>query len=230
MPDSTENGADRTTSSSSGCCCGDGVESSEGTDPIGTTSAVSERWVGDSSVLDDPLPTDVQAGLGRLFDRESIDTFRDWVTEVRQRTGGGSIDVEDLCHSGEQTDHRGVMGGETYHFLCFYDAVLLSALATEPVDVRTTSPNGAVIEILAMGSGDLTPDPEGTVMSFGVDETVSPPDDGQPKLGDIYAAVCPFVQAFPNRVAYERWSESVSAATVAMPLVSATAVTAALVE
>lgn len=34
----------------------------------------------------------------------------------------------------------------------------------------------------------------------------------------MYAAVCPYVKAFPSRESYERWAESVNGATVGMPL------------
>ena len=190
----------------------------------------AERWLATDAVLDAELPEDVRAALGRLVGEDSVETLGDWLAEVRDRVGGGAIAVEDLCHADEETGHRAELGGETYHFQCFYDAVILSALAESSVDVRTESPDGTVVEARAAGTGDLTVTPETATFSFGVAESVEPPEDGAPSHADVYAAVCPYVRAFPNAAAYERWAETVPAATVGMPLAGATDVAEKLVE
>jgi hypothetical protein len=205
-------------------CCS--ATDGEGTEIESTT----DRWIGGSSPLDAELPDDMRAPLGRVLGGEPVETLNDWLTEVRRRTGGGSIAVEDLCHADEETGHRGEMDGETYHFRCFYDAVALSGLTEAPVDIRTESPDGAVIEAHANGTSDLTVTPEEAVFSFGVDEAAEPAADREPGVEDVYAAVCPYVRAFPNREAYDRWEQTVPAATVAMPLPGATEVASKLVE
>ncbi|QRV16915.1 alkylmercury lyase [Haloterrigena salifodinae] len=189
--------------------------------------SASGRWLGGSQRLETPLPSDVQAGLGRLLGEGPIETLDEWVAEVRRRTNG-SIAVDDLCHADEETAHWGEIGVERYYFRCFYDAVVLSALAERPVAIRTESPDGTKIEVCAEGTSDLTVVPETAAVSFGVDETVSPPSDGDPSHADVYAAVCPFVRAFPERESYDRWANAVPAATVAMPLEGATELAAAL--
>ncbi|PGF16056.1 alkylmercury lyase [Natrinema sp. CBA1119] len=191
--------------------------------------STSDRWIPETPVLEAPLPSDVRAALGRLLGEEAIETLAEWCTEIRRRTGGGPIAVDDLCHTGEETAHRGETDGKRYYFRCFYDAVILSALAETPVAIRTESPGGAVIEARAVGTTELTVTPETAVFSVGVDETVAlPPDDG-PSHSTIYAAVCPYVRAFPDLEAYERWATTVPAATVAMPLAGATELAAELV-
>lgn len=190
----------------------------------------SDRWIGREAVLDAELPDELRTRLGRLIGDTSVTTFADWVSEIRRFTGGGAISIEDLCHSTTETEHWGEMGGERYHFLCFYDAVILAALADQPVDIRTTSPDGTVISATAVGTEDLGVTPEDAVFSFGIDDEVEAPDDGEPSPADIYAAVCPYVRAFPGPSAYETWAQRVSAATVGMPLDGATEVAAALVE
>ncbi|AUX07828.1 alkylmercury lyase [Halalkaliarchaeum desulfuricum] len=112
---------------------------------------------------------------------------------------------------------------------CFYDAVILAALSDREVDIRTESPDGTVIEARAVGSDQLTVTPGGAVFSFGIDEGVNPPPDGGPTLEQGYAAICPYVKAFPSREAYRRWAETVPAATVAMPLSGATELAGELV-
>jgi len=208
-----------------GCNCCNATDGEE-TEIESTT----DRWIGESSALDAELPDDVGALLGRVLGGEPAETLNDWLTEVRRRTGGGSIAVADLCHADEETGHRGEMDGETYHFQCFYDAVALSGLAETPVDIRTESPDGAVIEARATGTSDLTVTPEEAVFSFGVDEAAAAPENREAVVEDVYAAVCPYVKAFPNREAYERWAETVPAATVAMPLAGATEIASRLVE
>lgn len=191
-------------------------------------SSQSDRWLPDSAVLETPLPSDVQTALGRLLGEESIETLAAWVAAVRRRTGSGSIAVDELCHADEQTPHWGEIDGKRYYFRCFYDAVLLSALAERPVAIRTESPDGTEIEARAVGTAELTVVPDAAAFSFGVDETVAP-SDGEPSTADVYAAVCPYVRAFPEPAAYERWAVSVPAATAAMSLAGATDLAAALV-
>lgn len=198
--------------------------------PDPTSETVNDRWLTGTTVLDADLPDDVGILLGRLLGDEPVETLSGWIAEVQRHTGGGSITVDDLCHADTETLHWGEIHGETYHFRCFYDAVVLAALVDEPVDVRTESPDGAVIEAYAAGTDDLRVTPEVAVFSFGVDETVDPPNDGEPSNSAVYSAVCPYVRAFPDTATYEKWAESVPAATVAMPLSGATDVAAALVE
>jgi hypothetical protein len=183
--------------------------------------STDDRFLDGDGVLDDPVPDDLGRVLGRVLGGDPVATLGEWIDAVRERTGGGAIAVEDLCHTDEETGYWGRMDGERYDFRCFYDAV--------PVDVHTEAPEGTVIEFHATSDGELTAAPDGAVVSFGVDEAVSPPD-GEPVPETVYAGVCPFVQAFADRAAYERWAADVPAATVAMPLADATAIADALAE
>jgi hypothetical protein len=193
------------------------------------SESTADRWIPESQGLEAPLPDDVRAALGRLLGAGSIETLDEWATEIRRRTGGGPIAVDDLCHAREETAHWGEIAGERYYFRCFYDAVILSALTETPVTIRTESPDGTGIEMRSVGTTELTVVPETAVFSFGVDETVAPPADGEPSRAAIYAAVCPFVRAFSDFEAYERWATTVPAATVATPLAGATELAAELV-
>lgn len=180
--------------------------------------------------LEAPLPDDVGAALGRLFETQSVPTLGAWVREVRRRTGGGAIAVEDLCHSEDETPHWGKIDGTRHHFVCFYDAVVLAALREQSVDIRTESPDGEPIEMRAIGENELNVSPEDAVFSFGIEAGAGPPADRELRRADVYAAVCPYVKAFPDVESYERWAETVSAETVAMPLAGATEFASELVE
>jgi hypothetical protein len=194
----------------------------------GTGETTTSRWITDP-VLDADLPGDVRTTLGDIVGVESVATLEEWTTEIRRLTDGGAIEIDDLCHAETETPHWGEMDGERYYFLCFYDAVLLSALADHPVDILTESPDGTVVQAHATGTSDLRVTPPEAVVSFGVEREIEPPPDGDLSPEDLYAAVCPYVRAFPDRDAYEAWARTAPAATVAMSLSGATEVAAALV-
>lgn len=189
-----------------------------------------ERWLPDENVLDADLPDDVQMALGRFLGTDPVETLGEWAATVRTHVGGGSITVDELCLTDRETAHSGRVDGETYHFACFYDAVIMAAVTDRPVDVRTRSPGGTVIEARAVGTDELRVSPREAAFSFGIDRRVEPPSSDGPSLEASYAAICPYVRAFPTREAYERWAATVPAATVATPLVGATELAAALVE
>ena len=215
------NGADveaDDTTRTNDCGCGSGI------DPDGGAEGGAGRWLDVGEPLEAELPADLGAPLGCLLGEPPVETIAEWLAAVRRLTGGS----DNLCHADGETPHRGWMEGETYHFQCFYDAVALAALADEPVEVRTESPAGAEIEAHATAE-ELRVTPEGAVFSFGVERDVAPPD-GDPTVADVYGAVSPYVRAFPDRAAYERWTEEVPAATVGLPLADATEIAAALAE
>lgn len=206
-------------------CCG-GIENSNA-----ESSGSANRLIADESPLKAELPPELQSALGRFLGVDSAQTLGEWATEVRNRLGGGSITVDELCLTDEETVHQGTVGDEQYHFACFYDAVILAALSDRPVNIRTKSPDGTVIEARAIGTEELTVRPSEAVFSFGIDDAVAPPTDGEdPSLERGYAAICPYVNAFPTLAAYEEWARSVSAPTVAMPLDGATDLAAKLVR
>lgn len=184
----------------------------------------------ETGILDVELPEEVQDALERFLDGARVATLGDWVREVRAGTGGGSIAVEDLCHEQADTGHWGEIDGERYHFTCFFDAVVLAAITDERVEIASESPDGTRVEATVTGDGELTVDPPGTLVSFGILTTEATVPDGDPTREDVYASVCPVVKAFPSPQAYESWRRTVPAATVAMPLVDATDIAAALVE
>jgi len=192
-------------------------------EPIANDTDVIE-----TNTLKAALPSDLQAALAQFLDCESVGTLGEWAEAVRQQTGGGAISREDLCHVDEQTGHWGDLDGERYDFACFYDAVILAAIADGSVDIRTESPDGTVIEARAVGQDELSVSPPDAVFSIGVDETVVAADE-EPSIEDSYAAICPHVKAFPDRAAYEEWAADVPAATAAMPLAGATDLAEALV-
>lgn len=197
---------------------------------VGDRTPDTHNWIDADDVLDAPLPGAVQSALGRFVGAESIESLGAWATAIRRLTGGGSIDVDHLCHADGETDHWGIAGDDRYYFLCFYDAVILAAIEDRPVDIHTVSPEGTVVEARAVGTDDLSVTPAGAVFSLGIRSDAHDASGGEPTLQDGYQAICPSVKAFPDRAAYAEWAGRVPAATVAMPLAGATAVAGALVD
>ncbi|SFC27181.1 Alkylmercury lyase [Halobiforma haloterrestris] len=213
-----------------------GNDRTDRSDPdVDEPSADSGRWLPDrpEPTLEAPIPDDLGTALGRLVGTDPVATLEEWVAECRRLTGG--IGLEELCHAEGETAHWGELGGaggERYDFRCVYDAVILAAVADEPVRIHTESPDGTPIEARATGD-EVTPTPPSAVVSFGVETDVDRPGGGakaEPTLEDVYATVCPYVRAFPDREAYDRWASRAPAATVAMPLAGATDLAEALVE
>jgi hypothetical protein len=205
---------DTTTIEGTDSCCG-GTEQERDTRSGG-------QWLGEVT-LDQRLPDDLRTALGRFLGVESVETLTEWGEQICRRAGGGSIDVEQLCHTDEESAHWGAVDGERYHFQCFYDAVILASLENNPVDIHTVSPDGVAIEARAVGSEELSVTPETAVFSLGIAVDAHEQSGGDPTLQDGYAAICPYVKAFPDREAYEAWATDVPAVTVGMPLSGATA-------
>ncbi|MCU4752512.1 alkylmercury lyase family protein [Halobacteria archaeon AArc-curdl1] len=208
------------------CSCRDDTESESGEE-----TSTPDRLITDEPVLEAELPEELQSRLGEFLGTDSVGTLGEWAAEVRRHVGDDSITLEELCLTGTESDHWGTVGDERYHFACFYDAVILAALTDRPVDIRTKSPSGTVIEARAVGTEELTVTPEEAVFSFGIDDDVEPPGGTEsPSLEAGYAAICPYVKAFPTPSAYRQWETQCGAETVALPLEGATALAAQLVE
>jgi alkylmercury lyase len=180
--------------------------------------------------LERPLPAGLREQLETLLADSSVETLGGWVEEVRARTGGGPIDVEDLCHADDETSHYGVTPDETRHFQCFFDAVLLTGLLDDPVDVHTVSPGGTEIELAAVETDAMTVRPESAVFSFGISDSLVVSPAREPTHQDVYAAICPYVRAFPTASAYREWAAEAAAQTVALPLTDARGLAARFVE
>lgn len=179
--------------------------------------AATAPWIEASPLRDAPLPPDVARGLGQLLGAP-VESFADFASAVGNATADGSLAVADLCHAAGETPHRATVDGEEYRFRCFYDGLVLAHLADEPAEIRTESPEGDRIEIHASPDGGVDVTPSGAAVSFGVAADAPASADDGPAPADLYGAVCPYVRAFPDREAYERWAADTDAATVGVPL------------
>lgn len=167
--------------------------------------------------------------MSRFTKRGSIETIGDFVTVVRDTVPDDDSLVDALCHADEATPHRTTVDGETYHFLCFFDAIVLAHLEETTITVRTESPAGEEIEIRASPDGEIDVTPPDAVMSVGVSAEEEPSDEDLTPT-DAYDSFCPYWQAFPTRETYEHWAAGVDAYTVGIPLAAGVPIAAALAE
>lgn len=192
-------------------------------------SATEDRWIDERPVTDGALPEDAARLMTRFYSADAVETLGDFVSATREDAGGGAISVEQLCHVDGDSPHVASTPTETYQFRCFYDGVVLSFLAGEPVEIGTKSPAGKVVEVRTTPDGDVEA-PPGSVVSFGIAADVEPTGRDGPDPADVYAAVCPYVKAFRTREAYEAWAAAVDAATVGLPLEAGMSIARGLTE
>lgn len=213
----------------------------------GDNITADDRWLTEP-VMNAPLPSDVKRHMSQFFGRE-IETLDALAGEIREVTGSdggsddgcgggddassGSLAIDDLCRVAAETPHQATTAAETYYFRCFYDGIMLAHLVDEPVEIRTESPAGELIEMRASPNGAIDVTPSDAVMSFSVVTDVEPStdDDANPTIGEIAEMVmCPYVKAFPTRDAYAYWAAGSDGATVGMPLAAGVPFAAALTK
>lgn len=195
--------------------------------PTDTTSPL-ERWLDDRPVEEASLPPDMRRHAGRFLG-EPVETTGDLVAAIRAAVGG-PLTVDELCHTAKETPHTATVGEETYTFECFFDGVGLAFLADGPVTVRTESPAGVPVEVIASPDGEVETTPPGAVMSLGIASDVAEPETDADRLEAAYAAVCPYVKAFGSRTGYLNWAAGGDGATVGMPLAAGMSVAKSLTE
>lgn len=202
-------------------CCASTLERLE-------TNETSGHWLGQGPVLEKRLPRELAQAMGERFGTEPITTLEEFVS-VARREVGGSLAVDDLCHTTPDTPHYAQQGEETHHFRCFLDAVALAHIVDESVEFYTESPAGQPIEGQVTPTGTVTTTPEDVVVSFGVSV-----EDGHTGEADVAtaveAAICPYIRAFAGREAYEEWAERVAVPTVGMWLDGGASFVVALTE
>ena len=208
--------------SDEGCNCAD----------LTVDQAPEQTMTGDSWVVERPvktaqLPEAMAGNMGRFF-RESIETFDDMISAIRNVVDGDGIAVDELCHVEKETPHYAKTEDETYYFRCFYDGIALAHLVDEPVEIRTETPTNDPIKMQALPKSEIGVTPSDAAMSFGVATDREVPAGDVPTAQDVYGAVCPYVKAFHTREDYERWAADVAATTVGIPLDAGVPIAAAL--
>ncbi|MFB6352671.1 MAG: organomercurial lyase [Halobacteriales archaeon] len=180
------------------------------------------------------IPRPLGEGLQLALDLDQRPRdFGEYVDEMATlvEREGLEVDLDTLCTT-DESPHKATFGGETQHYHCTLDAVIVPFLAEDVgrVDVETVSPvSGDRITYTVAGSS-IVAEPGEAVLSFGVGTDVErpPPDARSPALA--YRRVCPYGKAFVSHGEYERWAEATEGHTMAMSLEDALALSEALAD
>lgn len=178
------------------------------------------------------IPQPLGAGLQVALDLEQRPrTFGEYVDEMASliERDGLDVDLDTLCTT-DESPHRATFRGETQHYHCTLDAVIVPFLAddVDRVDIETVSPVSGHPITYTVTDSAIEAEPAGAVLSFGVgaDLEAPSPDERSPALA--YRRVCPYGKAFASREEYERWAEATDAHTMPLTLEDALALAAAL--
>lgn len=183
-----------------------------------------------STIEDRQVPPGVAEGLQTLFGTENRpETFGMWTNAIAETFGDEwPPNVDMLCHD-DGGIHRAETADETYRFTCVLDAFLLPFLTEETVEVHSADPlTGEEISATVSRDG-IDTDPEEAVMSFGV-AVRDGNEDAELTPERLYGALCPYIHAFADREAYEKWDAESDGVTTAMALLDGFELARALVR
>lgn len=152
-------------------------------------------------------------------------TLGTFVEDVRRSAKGTDlwpIELDNLCLVSGDSRFLLRDGEETYAFRCVLDVLMAPWLLPDsdgPFEVESTTPDEDATITAELAGTDIDVNPEETVMSLGAARAIAQQPDGGFVPAVAYAQLCTYINAFPNRAAYEAWAEETpEAATMALPL------------
>lgn len=195
---------------------------------MATPTATRTSGIDPSTIeLPDPLGDQFQ----RVFDLDRRpESYGEWASAIAstfENERERSLSVDDLCDT-DASQHTATIGGETTHYVCVQDPLVVGLLADEPVTVESTPPaSEEQVTIEFDGDGGIAVDPEGALLSFGIDPDATAPAEITPEA--MYGLVCPYGHAFPDDESYEAWAAGTGATTDVLSVPAGIAVMDALI-
>jgi hypothetical protein len=184
----------------------------------------------------DPTTIEVPDELASHFQRVfglavRPDTYGEWASAIVDGFAvhhDRALSTDDLCDT-EKSPHSATVGGETTHYVCVQDPIVVGLLAEEPVTVESTPPTAdEPVTIEFAPDGTVTAEPAGSLLSFGIDPEADAPERVTPEA--MYGLVCPYGHAFPDDESYETWARETDAVTDVLSVPAGIAVMGALID
>lgn len=175
-----------------------------------------------SRYRDIEIPPDVAEQLQTAFALpRPPTTLGEWVTVTSAVAEeiGLTVSMNTLC-TAETSRHQAKIEGETQHFYCVLDALVVPFLLDidEPISIRSESPVSETIVEIRAGQDTLTVDPADAVMSFGTATDLDAPTTEEFDLSLAHERFCPYANAFPTEAEYDEWAAQTDAITTAFPI------------
>lgn len=175
-----------------------------------------------STFRDIEIPPRVAEQLQTAFGLpQSPTTLKEWVTITSAVADelGLTVSMDTLCTT-ERSRHQATIDGDTHHFHCVLDALVVPFVieADEPIIIRSESPVSETIVGIRAGWDTLTVEPTDAVMSFGVATDLDVPDSDEFDLSLAHERFCPYANAFPTEAEYDEWAAQTDAITTAFPI------------
>lgn len=184
----------------------------------------------------DPTTIEIADYLARHYQRafgldERPATYGDWASAIVDGFAADhdrSLSTDDLCDT-EHSPHSATVGGATTNYMCAQDPLVVGLLAEEPVTVESTAPTAnEPVTITFEPDGTVDAEPEGSLLSFGIDPDARAPERVTPEA--MYGLVCPYGHAFPDDESYEAWARETDAVTDVLSVPAGIAVMGALID
>jgi hypothetical protein len=178
------------------------------------------------------IPDELARHYQRAFDLPGRPaTYGDWAHAIGDGFAAShdrSLSTDDLCDT-EDSPHSATVGGETTHYVCAQDPIVVGLLADEPVTVESTAPTADdPVTIEFDPESGVTVTPEGSLLSFGIDPDARAPERVTPEA--MYGIVCPYGHAFPDDESYQAWARETEAVTDVLSVPAGIAVMGALID
>lgn len=172
-----------------------------------------------------PIPPELGETSRKLLGiDEAPSTLGEWTAAARAVFEGLDAwppSIGMLC-SADSSRHTATIDGETRHFHCTLDGLLVPHLSGDAVEMESVCPTTGTEITVEVSETTIETTPEDAVMSFGFSTATGTPETVHP--GIAYQYLCPYVNAFASREDYERWAGDIpNASTVAVPFPEAAA-------
>lgn len=177
---------------------------------------------GDAGYQGPDLPRRLGEGLRVALDLERRPrNFGEYVDAmaVLVEQEGLQVDLAVLCTT-DESPHRATFRGQTKHYHCALDAIIVPFIADEAerVTIETVSPLSGNRIMFIVTHPTIIADPPETVLSFGIAADIGGQLSNSRSPALAYRRVCPYSKAFTSHAEYEQWAEAADAHTIPITL------------